>query len=219
MTVNAIDDSILAPPAAPASRGSLGQQDFLTLMIAQFRNQDPFKPMESGDFLGQLAQFGTVNGIEQLNGAFAGLQESLQSDQMLKAASLVGRSVLAVADEGYLAEGGVLAGAVELPTSATSVQVEITNASGELVRRLDLGAQQAGLVRFEWDGRDAKHDAVQPGHYRVTARVLRGSQVESIDTLLEARIDSVNLGRYGEPMTLNVPGGGFLTVSQVRRIY
>ena len=84
--VSALGDAgILSPPPAQESGGDLGQEDFLTLMISQFRNQDPFEPMDNGDFLGQLAQFGTVNGIEQLNSAFAGLAGSIQSDQALQA--------------------------------------------------------------------------------------------------------------------------------------
>ncbi len=71
----------LAPPPEQRPRDDLGQEDFLTLMITQFRNQDPFEPMDNGEFLGQLAQFGTVNGIEQLNSSFAGLQGSIQSEQ------------------------------------------------------------------------------------------------------------------------------------------
>ena len=218
--VNGINDAAgLAPPPASGARTSLGQEDFLELMIAQFQNQDPFKPMENGDFLGQLAQFGTVSGIEELNGSFAGLQASLQSEQMLKAATLVGREVLAVSESGYLAEGGSLSGAVELGSSAAGVQVEITDANGELVRRLDLGPQPAGLVRFEWDGRDSDEAAVASGEYAISARVVRGTRVESLETMLEARIDSVNIGRPGQPMTLNLAGGGVLSVAQVRRVY
>ncbi len=209
----------LAPPPSGKTRGALGQEDFLELMIAQFRNQDPFKPMENGDFLGQLAQFGTVSGIEELNGAFAGLQASLQSDQMLKAATLVGRGVLAVSETGYLPEDGRVTGAVELASGAAGVQIEITDTNGELVRRLDLGPQAAGLVRFEWDGRDSELEAVEPGEYSISARVTRGESVESLETLLDARIDSVNIGRNGQPMTLNLAGGGVLPAGQVRRVY
>ena len=50
-----------------ATQNMLNQQDFFSLMIAQFQNQDPFKPMESGEFLGQIAQFSTVDGIHSLN--------------------------------------------------------------------------------------------------------------------------------------------------------
>ena len=113
--IAAIDDSrIFAPPPTESGRDELGQEDFLTLMITQFRNQDPFEPMDNGDFLGQLAQFGTVNGIEQLNSSMAGLTGSIQNDQALQAASLVGRGVLAQSNAGYLPDGGQMTGAVEV---------------------------------------------------------------------------------------------------------
>ena len=70
-----------APPPQRERNDELGQSDFLKLMITQFKNQDPFQPMENGEFLGQIAQFSTVNGIESLNTAFAGLAETLQGEQ------------------------------------------------------------------------------------------------------------------------------------------
>jgi len=207
-----------APPPAIKRQGDLGQEDFLTLMITQFQNQDPFEPMANGEFLGQLAQFGTVNGLEQLNNSFAGLQNSIQSDQALQAANLVGRSVLAGMDTGYLAEGGRLAGAVELNSSASNVQVEITDLNGEVVRRLELGEQPPGLVRFEWDGSDANGSRADAGQYQVSIRVIRGGSVESAETLMESNIESVSLGRFGAGLTLNLLGGDTLSLNQVRRI-
>ena len=58
---------------AEGSRKEMGQEQFLELMTAQLQNQDPFKPMESGDFLSQIAQFSTVEGIGDLNDSFSGL--------------------------------------------------------------------------------------------------------------------------------------------------
>jgi len=217
--LSTIDDGrIFAPPPTQAGRDELGQEDFLTLMITQFRNQDPFEPMDNGDFLGQLAQFGTVNGIEQLNSSFDGLTGSIQNDQALQAANLVGHSVLAGTDVGYLPSDGRLAGAVELNSSVSNVQIEITDASGQLVQRLELGEHQRGLARFEWDGRDLNGDSADAGHYLVSTRVIRGSNIESADTLLESNIESVSLGRFGEGLTLNLLGGDTLSLNQVRRI-
>ena len=212
------DAGLLAPPPTEGRRDQLGQDDFLTLMITQFRNQDPFEPMDNGDFLGQLAQFGTVNGIEQLNSAFTGLEDSIQSEQALQAANLVGHSVLASTDIGYLAEDGRIVGAVELNGSASNVHVEITDINGQLVKRMELGQQAPGLVRFEWDGTDTEGRNVDEGHYQVSTRVIRGSNIESAETLLESSIDSVSLGRYGEGLILNTLGGDTLSLSQVRRI-
>ena len=63
----------------------LGQTEFLELMTTQLTYQDPLKPMENGDFLGQMAQFGTVSGISELNNTFSNLSESFQSNQALQA--------------------------------------------------------------------------------------------------------------------------------------
>jgi flagellar basal-body rod modification protein FlgD len=86
------------------------------------------------------------------------------------------------------------------------------------VRRIDLGEQPAGIARFTWDGRDANGDVADSGHYLLTARAVRGNNVESVETLVEANIQSVTLGQYGEGMTLNLPGGETLPLSQVRQI-
>ena len=50
--------------------GALATEDFLALMTTQLQNQDPLKPLESGDFLGQIASFSTVSGIGELNDSF-----------------------------------------------------------------------------------------------------------------------------------------------------
>ncbi len=207
-----------APPPADNSRGDLGQGDFLTLMIAQFRNQDPFEPMDNGEFLGQLAQFGTVEGIERLNSGFSELSQSLNTDQALQAANLVGHTVLAVSDRGYLPGEGNMLGAVELSSSAENVQIDIMDASGQLIRRIDLGQQPAGLVDFQWDGLTDGQKRASEGNYSISARVIRGVTVEGTETLVKADIASVNLGRFGQTMTLNVVGGEVLSMTQVRSI-
>ncbi len=209
---------LAAPPPVDNSRGDLGQGDFLTLMIAQFRNQDPFEPMDNGEFLGQLAQFGTVDGIERLNSAFFDLSETIYTDQALQAANLVGHTVLAVNDRGYLPEEGDMSAAVELSSSAANVQIDIMDSSGQLIRRMDLGQQPAGLLEFQWNGMTDSEERASEGIYTISARVIRGLNVESIQTLVKANIQSVNLGRFGQGMTLNLAGGDVLSMSQVRRI-
>ena len=125
--------------ATSSTPGDLGQKDFLELMVAQLKNQDPFKPMESGEFLTQLAQFGTVNGIQGLQSSFGQLVGSLQSVQALQASSLVGRSVLVKGDTGVLTAGGSLGGVIDLQSSAGDVSVKILDASGRIVKETRAG--------------------------------------------------------------------------------
>ncbi|MEM8816856.1 MAG: flagellar hook assembly protein FlgD [Pseudomonadota bacterium] len=218
---NAIDGSndarLFAPPPEQAARDELGQEDFLTLMITQFQNQDPFEPMDNGEFLGQLAQFSTVNGIESLNSGFDGLSGALRDEQALQAANLVGRSILAESNAAFYSGDDSVNGAVAIGAAGT-VQIDITDASGQLIQTLDLGQQPAGSVDFAWDGRTASGEMAAPGEYGLTARVVRGQEVESAPTLIEASIESVTLGRFGSAMTLNLEGGGSLALSQVYQI-
>lgn len=218
-TLGPIDDfQGFAPPPQRASGSDLGQQDFLTLMITQFQNQDPFEPMDNGEFLGQLAQFSTVSGIETLNTSFAGLSTSMQDNQALQAAGLVGHSILAVTDIGHLADSGPLKGGIELAASAANVQIDITDAQGALVKRLNLGEQGPGIVNFSWDGTDSSGDRAAIGNYQVNARVIRGANIESAATVIEAEIQSVTLGQFGEGMSLNLAGGLAMPLSQVFQI-
>ncbi len=208
----------ISGPQQQADQGDLGQEDFLTLMITQFKNQDPFEPMDNGEFLGQLAQFSTVNGIDSLNTAFSSLAGALRDEQALQAANLVGRTVLAQADAGYFDGASPLGGAVELGAAASSVQIDITDRSGQLLRTIDLGNQRAGTVRFDWDGRDANGDVMAPGQYQISARVVRGQNVESVPAYLRADVESVTLGQFGGGMTLNLAGGGSLPLNGIYQI-
>ncbi|HLF12595.1 MAG TPA: flagellar hook assembly protein FlgD [Gammaproteobacteria bacterium] len=202
---------------AEAEEDSLGQQEFLQLMITQLENQDPFKPLESGEFLGQLAQFGTVSGLAELQTSFNTLAGSLVSNQALQAAALVGRSALVASAVTALdEEGQTVQGAVDLPTSSSSVRLEIRDASGQVVRELDLGAQAAGLVRFVWDGQTDGGAAAAPGRYSLAAQYRDGGQMSAAETLISAPVESVVLGARG--FAVHLRGLGEVPFSAVREI-
>lgn len=202
--------------AQVATQRSLGQDDFLKLMVTQLRNQDPMKPMENGEFLGQIAQFSTVSGIQELQSSFAALSASMQSDQALQAAALVGRTALVASGSATLKAGEAVDGAVELPSGATDVVVDITDASGAVVRQLDLGTRPAGMAEFAWDGLDAAGAPVPAGKYGISARARIAGRTESASTLVAAHVDSVTLGGSGG-LVLNLAQLGSAPFAAVRR--
>lgn len=197
-------------------KSDLGQEDFLHLMLTQLKNQDPFKPMESGEFLGQLAQFGTVQGLAGLQTSFDGLASSLVSNQALQASSLVGRSALVQAAALDVVAGQSVAGAVDLPGSTSALSVAIRDEKGQTVRTLELGAQTEGLATFTWDGLDDDGDPVPAGHYSFSAAYRSGNESVGADTLLRAPIDSVLLGSDG--FSVELRGIGELPFTAVREI-
>ncbi len=206
----------LAPPQA-AKKDELGQEEFLNLMVTQLKNQDPFKPLESGEFLGQLAQFGTVSGLAELKTSFSELAGSLVSNQALQAASLVGRNALVASSKLALDKDAVpVRGAVDLTEPANAVRIQISNAKGEVVRQLDLGGHEAGLARFSWDGRTADGGDAPPGAYKIAASYQVGNEMSAGETLITAPVESVVFGPQG--FTVQVRGLGELPFSAVREI-
>jgi flagellar basal-body rod modification protein FlgD len=206
----------LSPPK-DTKKTQLGQDEFLSLMMTQLKNQDPFKPLESGQFLGQIAQFGTVSGLQDLQTKFDTLSTSLVSNQALQAASLVGRSALVESSKAALAPGGVIDAAVDVPSATSSVQVEIRDATGQVVRHLELGDRTAGLARFEWDGITDGGELAAPGAYQVVGSYLSGTKPAAASTLVVAQVDSVVFNTDG--FTVDVRGIGELPFSSVREIH
>ena len=196
----------------------LGQAEFLALMTAQLQYQDPLKPMENGDFLGQMAQFGTVSGISDLNTTINTMSASFQSNQALQASTLVGRRVLVPSQSGILNEGASLMGSVELAQPASKVVITIKNSAGQLVNRQELGLQQAGLIDFEWNGLDSDGNSLPAGQYQIAAEVYRGTEVSSGSMFTVVDVESVTLGVGGQDLTLSVSGLGDIDMNQVRKI-
>ena len=201
-----------------ANPNDLGQEDFLKLMMAQFKNQDPTKPVDNAEFVAQLASFGTVSGIKDLNDSFAQLSSSFTSNQALQASSLLGRNVLVAQQNGYLASGGRLEGAVDVPAGATAVNVQVVDRFGQVVRNVALGQQPAGLAQFAWDGRTDQGGVAQQGQYTVKAQAVVGNKAQAAPTLVEAAVESVTLGGGAKGVTINLRGLGTVSMSDVRQI-
>ncbi len=206
----------LGVPQATPKKSELGQKDFMTLMMTQLKNQDPFKPLDSGAFLGQLAQFGTVSGLAGLQTSFDTLKTSLLSNQALQAAGLVGRSALVEASTMAVGSGQPVAGAVDLPDSTSSLTVTVRDSTGQVVRTLPLGANAKGEAPFVWDGMTDTGDIAPAGTYTFGAEFRSGSTVETGTTLLVASIDSVKLGTDG--FSVELRGVGEKPFSSVKQI-
>ncbi len=204
------------PGEGKPPRGELGQQDFLELMIAQVRNQDPFNPMENGEFIAQMAQFATVEGIQDMQGSLASLNKTMTSNQALTASTLIGRSVLAPMDRVNLGPDNVIDGAVIVEGPASSVTLDVFDAAGVLVARLNPAPSASGNSRFSWDGRDGTGERLPPGSYRLQAQALVNGEHVAAETAVARRIDSVTLGGSLSELELNLDNNATVAFSSVR---
>lgn len=199
-----------------SKKTEIGQQDFLKLMTTQLQAQDPFKPMDSSQFLGQIAQFSQVSGLQELNSAFADLSASLTANQTLQGASLVGREVLVAGDQLSLGSNGSVGGAIEVPQSGW-LSVDISDASGQVVRHIDYGAQPAGRGDFAWDGLADDGSRLPAGEYQFRAQVSSDSGGSvAAHTFVLGQVIGVQPSSSG--LQVEVSGIGTLPLSQIERI-
>lgn len=220
------EDLGLARPKEGLKEKHLGQDEFLSLMIAQMSHQDPMKPMENGEFISQMAQFSAAKGMKEIKDSFTSLAEALQSSQALQASSMVGRTVMIPGNVGNLTEGGKLEGSVDLKTGAPELVVSILDHSGQLLKKINLGRQQPGQIDFSWDGlidrgidsSDAATQQASPGQYKIRAEVTFEGKPVAVDTLVKDKVESVSLGKGIKSVILNLSNSGSATLSQVKEV-
>lgn len=173
--------------------GELALEDFMSLMTTQLQNQDPLKPMESGDFLGQIASFATVSGIDDLQNSFSSFASAMQSDQALQGSALVGRSVFVPSSIGNLTAADGLKGQINVAEPVTDLTVKIYSESGALVRTIDMGAA-SGFTDFTWDGFNDEGTAMPPGSYQFLASGTIDDANTAFGTATVAKVESVLVG-------------------------
>ncbi|WP_417727023.1 flagellar hook assembly protein FlgD [Roseovarius sp.] len=206
-----------AAAAAPTRTGSsdLGQQDFLTLMTAQLQNQDPFAPMENGEFLAQMAQFSTVGGLDTVNATLGEISSQIGGNRIATASSLLGQQVLVPGALARPDASGGVHGVADLPEAANAVTVIYSDAkTGAELHRQDMGAQPAGLMGFDWD--DLPPEITQA---RSAVRVaIEVDGTAPAEPFVYARVVGVQMPETGQDMTLRVEDYGLRSSLEINAI-
>lgn len=196
---------------------SLGIDSFLTLMTAQLKNQDPLKPLEGTEFISQLAQFGTVSGVQQMQTSIETLASSLRSTQTLNGATMIGRDILASADSFEHTQGSTVGGQIDVPQGTTALQLRITDSSGAVVREIQLETA-AGTQNFTWDGLRSDGTQADSDTYDIEAVATVQGQNGSLEVLMAGRVSSVSLDSTGTNLSLNTATLGSISMADVRRV-
>ncbi|NLY59295.1 MAG: flagellar hook assembly protein FlgD, partial [Gammaproteobacteria bacterium] len=206
---NSLLDQYQVDQSRFAKGDELGKNEFLELLVAQLNNQDPLSPQENGEFIAQLAQFSTVEGIEKMNSSIDAMASSFQSSQALQASSMVGRTVVFPSEEAMVDPQAGFNGQLVLPQASQAVLVNVYDEAGSMVATINMGAQETGIIDFAWDGQDASGNTLPPGKYRFEAQGSFNGETVQLATLLPANVDSVSLGvGKGGEMVLNLAGLG-----------
>lgn len=215
-----------AAPAAAATTAADMQNQFLTLLVAQLKNQDPMSPMDNAQMTSQMAQISTVTGIEKLNDTVNSVTSQFSTMQMLQGSNLIGRTVLTEGDQlGITAtEGQDEAGepvvyqrgtaAFDLDGLASNVTVQITTASGELVDTMELGSANPGRNYFTWDASNYQGDT---SNLRFKVVATNGEGTVGLTQLAPNAVVATSLTNEG--LMLELGSGNSVNYNSIKAVF
>ncbi|AVF34769.1 flagellar hook assembly protein FlgD [Rahnella sikkimica] len=195
---------------------------FLTLLVAQLKNQDPTNPMDNSQLTSQLAQISTVSGIEKLNTTLGGISGQISSGTSVQASSLIGHGVMVSGSAilvGKDTDGTVSTTpfGFELETAASNVTASVSDSTGKVVKTISLGSQTAGVHSYTWDGTQDDGTAAADGSYTFSINALNNSQQMVATPLNYALVNGVTKDSSGNT-ALDLGVRGTATVDSVRQI-
>ena len=195
-------------------KSSLGQEDFLRLMTTQLQNQDPFAPMENGEFIAQMAQFSTVTGITEMGQSLNGISDKLNEFRIATASDLLGNSVLVPGNIARPNKNNEIHGIIDLPSASSETSVSFFDETGEHLHSIDLGAQPGGLVGFEWLDipEDIKAKKVP---LRVEAFINTGKGSQGLTPSVFSEVMAATVGKNNQGVTIDVKDYGEMAAADV----
>lgn len=199
-----------------SSQISAEQDKFMTLLIAQLKNQDPLNPLDNAQVTSQLAQLNTVTGINKLNDTLESLKSDYAASNSAQAVNMIDHGVLAAGNRMTVSEGKSIFG-VELGSAAESLQIDVKDSAGKVVHTITMKNVDAGVLPLAWDGKLADGKTAADGNYTlVVTATSAGKDLTDAIPLTFGTVASVSTGPNGAK--LNVPSIGQLTMDDIKQV-
>lgn len=195
---------------------TLGQGDFLNLLVAQLKNQDPLNPSDPTEFTSQLAQYSQLEQLFNLNDSMGSLTTAQGNADRLASLALIGQDVVVQGSDFALGTGSTQLG-YQADGTATSLKLNIQNSAGKTVGTLTGKDLTAGNHFLTWDGKDGTGTMLPAGKYTLTvdAKNSAGASV-TVLPLVRATVTGVDLSGSAAQI---VTGAGEYKVSAIAGAY
>jgi len=165
--------------ASSTSKTTMGKDAFLTLLITQLQHQDPLNPADSTEFTAQLAQFSSLEQLNNVNENLSALKLYQASINNAQAVSFIGKDVVATGNSVEARSGQTVACEFDLAKPAQKVVVSVYDATGAFVKDVVATGLTAGRQTVSWDGRDRSGNTVADGAYTFEVQA-EGSGKEAV---------------------------------------
>jgi len=172
---------------------ALGQDQFLTLLVAQLQNQDPLNPADATEFTSQLAQYSQLEQLFNLNDSMEQLAAAQNNSERLSALTLIGQDVVVENSEFTLGKESVEIG-YKVDGTVTDVDLLIKNSDGKTVATLSASDLSEGNHFLTWDGKNSSGTALDPGTYSIQISAKNGTTASaSVSPLVRSEVTGIDL--------------------------
>ncbi|VAX23921.1 Flagellar basal-body rod modification protein FlgD [hydrothermal vent metagenome] len=181
------------PEYAKDKGDNMGKDQFLTLLIAQIKHQDPMNPMENTEFTAQMAQFSSLEQLFSINDNLGSLTAATAATNSAQGMNLIGKEVTVQGHSVHVTGGQASDIGFSLPDLAGEVSINVEDQAGNIVRTIELGPRGAGEHSIKWDGlnNNGKPLADSLYNYTVSATDISGNLVEA-NTYTRGVVDKVS---------------------------
>jgi flagellar basal-body rod modification protein FlgD len=204
-TTHPVNGTTSGIPSASSSSAipvnmQINQSDFLQLITAQLKDQNPMSPADPTQFVSQLEGMSEVSSMQ-------GMQNSLAASQIMNGTTLLGHSVLAPGATATLAAVGAIAGAVTAPQGASQLTVSITDSKGNPVTSFKLTPNDSGLTPFSWNGTTSTGAAAPAGQYTVSVSASVNGSSQQVDPMVISKVSTVTIDPTSQSVDVNTDSG------------
>jgi flagellar basal-body rod modification protein FlgD len=218
--LNKIADPNWVDPARrvrTTGNNELDKDAFFKLMLTQMKNQDPTNPMQSHEMAAQLAQFSSLEQLNNIGSGIENLAKAQNGQGNFGALAFIGKRVSGDASKVSRAAGDTEHGFnFTLAADAAKAKIMIKDVTGKTVRTLDLGAMAKGPNSIKWNGLMDDGLPARPGEYKfsIEANASSGGKVYA-QSSFEGRISGVDFTNQGPMVIVN---GQSIRLSDVKKI-
>ena len=216
MDVNSSTDATAtAKSLLSGSQKSLGQDDFLNLLVAQLQHQDPLAPQENSEFIAQMAQFSALEQQVNTNDRLDELLAAQGNVEQMSAFSLLGQKVIVASDNFYL-QGDSIDLGFSLDGEADDVTLDVLNEDGDVVTSIPMNDLEQGYNFITWDGKDGSGKQLPSGLYsfEINGTDSAGDDL-SVQPLVKVSVDEVGVDPSGSVLVTNAGNIPYSGISSV----
>ena len=179
---------------ADKSAQVMGKEDFLTLLVAQLKNQDPMNPDDPTEFTAQLAQFSSLEQLFNINESMDSLTSAQKQSDRFATMDLIGKSVTYQDGTFTMEDSGSVSVGYQLDGAAKSVTLYIKDSGGSTVATLNPTGLTKGNHYIEWNGLNSDGERVPAGEYNIVLQASAGAGEESIavSPLVQSEVTAVD---------------------------